>query len=229
MRWLTNFYDFRFKGKATAAIGIHPAKAWLSQLVNLKNAIWMLGHLRRTICNMLRRELGEYSADGGDQAGFGVVGGHVGDVLDVWPNEVVQRVQVGGGGGPVREGYKVVALLLKPSLDLWAGTESCCHTQGLPPATWLHQGITTFFSTSRYTLVLTFKPTSKMWGGMMWPSLETTPKTITVAGNFVFMTQFNDQTVLFPTIFTNPSARAGYDTRPIFKRGLTGLNSEFSF
>ena len=43
-----------------------------------------------------RRELGEYSADGGDQAGFGVVGDLVGDVLDVWPNEVVQRVQVGG-------------------------------------------------------------------------------------------------------------------------------------
>ena len=31
-----------------------------------------------------RRELGEYSADGGDQAGLGVVGGLVGDVLDVW-------------------------------------------------------------------------------------------------------------------------------------------------
>ena len=30
-------------------------------------------------------------------------------------------------------------------------------------------------------------------------------------------------------IFTNPSARAGYDTRLIFKRSLTGLNSEFSF
>ena len=44
-----------------------------------------------------RQELGEYSADGGDQAGFGVVWGHV-DVLDIWPNEVVQRVQVGGGG-----------------------------------------------------------------------------------------------------------------------------------
>ena len=27
----------------------------------------------------------------------------------------------------------------------------------------------------------------------------------------------------------NPSARAGYDTRLIFKRSLTGLNSEFSF
>ena len=26
-----------------------------------------------------------------------------------------------------------------------------------------------------------------------------------------------------------PSARAGYDTRSIFKRSLTGLNSEFSF
>ena len=30
-------------------------------------------------------------------------------------------------------------------------------------------------------------------------------------------------------IFTNPSARAGYDTRSIFKWSLTGLNSEFSF
>ena len=30
-------------------------------------------------------------------------------------------------------------------------------------------------------------------------------------------------------LFTNPSARAGFDTRSIFKRSLTGLNSEFSF
>ena len=30
-------------------------------------------------------------------------------------------------------------------------------------------------------------------------------------------------------IFTNPSVRAGYDTKSIFKRSLTGLNSEFSF
>ena len=30
-------------------------------------------------------------------------------------------------------------------------------------------------------------------------------------------------------IFTNPLARAGYDTRSIFKRSLTGLNSELSF
>ena len=30
-------------------------------------------------------------------------------------------------------------------------------------------------------------------------------------------------------LFTNPSAQAGYDTRSIFKRSLTGLNSEFSF
>ena len=28
-------------------------------------------------------------------------------------------------------------------------------------------------------------------------------------------------------ILTNPSARAGYDTKSIFKRSLTGLNSEF--
>ena len=31
------------------------------------------------------------------------------------------------------------------------------------------------------------------------------------------------------TIFTNPCARAGYDSMSIFKRSLTGLNSEFSF
>ena len=51
MRWLTNFYDFRFKSTATAAIGIHPTKAWWSQLVNFKNTIWTWGHFRRMICN----------------------------------------------------------------------------------------------------------------------------------------------------------------------------------
>ena len=30
-------------------------------------------------------------------------------------------------------------------------------------------------------------------------------------------------------LLTNPSARAGYDTKSIFKRSLTGLNSEFFF
>ena len=53
MRWLTNFYDFKFKWTATAAIGIHPTKTWLSQLVNFKNAIWTWRHFRRTICNKI--------------------------------------------------------------------------------------------------------------------------------------------------------------------------------
>ena len=43
MRWLTNFYDFRFKSTAISAIGIHPT-FWFSQLVNFKNAIWTWGH-----------------------------------------------------------------------------------------------------------------------------------------------------------------------------------------
>ena len=42
MRLQTNFYDFRCKWTATAGIGIHPTKSWLSQLVNFKNAIWNL-------------------------------------------------------------------------------------------------------------------------------------------------------------------------------------------
>ena len=28
MKWLTNFYDFKFKWTATTGIGIHPTKAW---------------------------------------------------------------------------------------------------------------------------------------------------------------------------------------------------------
>ena len=56
MRWLTDFHDFRFKWTATAAIGIHPTKAWLSQLVNFKNAIWTWGHFRRTICNKIKHQ-----------------------------------------------------------------------------------------------------------------------------------------------------------------------------
>ena len=34
---------------------------------------------------------------------------------------------------------------------------------------------------------------------------------------------------LYLILFNNTPARAGYDTRSIFKRSLTGLNSEFSF
>ena len=50
MRWMTYFYDFRFKWTATAGIWIHPTKARLSQLVNFKHAIWTRG---RTICNKI--------------------------------------------------------------------------------------------------------------------------------------------------------------------------------
>ena len=35
--------------------------------------------------------------------------------------------------------------------------------------------------------------------------------------------------VLWVYIFANPCTQAGYDTRSIFKRSLTGLNSEISF
>ena len=59
MRWLTNSCDFSFKWTATAAIGIHHTKAWLSQLVNLKNAIWTWALFRRTICNKFFFKLGK--------------------------------------------------------------------------------------------------------------------------------------------------------------------------
>ena len=49
IRWLTNFYDFRFKSTATAGIRINPTKAWLSQQENFRNTIWTWGPFRRTI------------------------------------------------------------------------------------------------------------------------------------------------------------------------------------
>ena len=73
MRWLTNFYDFRFKSTATAAIGIHPNKAWMSLLVIFKNAIWTWGHFRRTICNKICFKLGKNATEtyGMHQTAFG--------------------------------------------------------------------------------------------------------------------------------------------------------------
>ena len=47
---------------------------------------------------------------------------------------------------------------------------------------------------------------------------------ITVCRLFVL-----DRNIWYHFIFTNTFARAGYDTRSIFKRSLTGLISEFSF
>ena len=63
MRWLTKFFDFRFKWTITVGIGIHPTKAWLSQLVNFKNAIWTWGHFRRMICNKILFKLGKNATE----------------------------------------------------------------------------------------------------------------------------------------------------------------------
>ena len=110
--------------------------------------------------------------DGGDQAGVGVCGRAC-----WWCSRRMTKRSSPAGSDQGRE-YASERRLQSVSLasfwsqawvflNLWAGAESCCHTYGLPPATWLHQGITTLFSTSRYTLLLTLKPTSKMWGGMI--------------------------------------------------------------
>ena len=59
MRWMTNFYDFRFKWTVTAGIRIHHTKAWLSELVNFKNEIWTWGQFRRKICFKLGKNASE--------------------------------------------------------------------------------------------------------------------------------------------------------------------------
>ena len=58
------------------------------------------------------------------------------------------------------------------------------------------------------------------WPNVSWRYVLTTEDTATSGA-----TSSQVEVILF----INPSARAGYDTRSIFKRSLTGLNSEFSF
>ena len=54
-----------------------------------------------------------------------------------------------------------------------------------------------------------------------------------IGGNFLSLRRWGEKLarseIIIIILFTNPSARAGYDTRSIFKRSLTGLNSQFSF
>ena len=48
----------------------------------------------------------------------------------------------------------------------------------------------------------------------------------TMLSDLDFSVAYSDDILI---LFTNPSTRAGYDTRSIFKRSLAGLNLEFSF
>ena len=84
MRWLTNFYDFRFKSTATAAIGIHPTKAWLSQLVNFKNAIQTWGHFEERYAIKFCFKLGKKAREtyGMLQSAFGPSCIHLASVFE---------------------------------------------------------------------------------------------------------------------------------------------------
>ena len=55
-----------------------------------------------------------------------------------------------------------------------------------------------------------------------WKNLESRCFISTVVKHHIYIYIY-----IYIYVFTNPSARAGYDTRSIFKRSLTGLTSEF--
>ena len=64
---------------------------------------------------------------------------------------------------------------------------------------------------------------------LMWWEMQTAWFRIwtwIIMSKYIYMNEARPK-ILY--IFTNPSSRAGYDTSSIFKRSLTGLNSEFSF
>ena len=280
-----------------------------------------------------RWELGKYSANTWRMAmiRLALVLWEVMLVLDIWPNEIVQRVQVREGGGPVREGYKVVALLLKPSLNLfglvgwrrvllphsgsatghliapgdhhtlqhiqvhfgvdfqadfedvrwhdvtltWNHTKDhncsqklCFHHPGHVPVirgnpdlhfegagngpvviSWIGREHELYSGASPISLVeycVTFRHGRRLlllfrfvhnWPTGRWSATKKENR-FSLNRNGIISSflgrQFYRSTLYLtlwedPIIFTNPSTRAGCDTRSIFKRSLTGLNSEFSF
>ena len=103
----------------------------------------------------------------------------------------VQRVQFGRGDGPMKEGYKVVALLLKPSLGLFGlvGRRRILLPQpGSASGHLIAQGDQHTLQHIQVHFGVDFQDDFEVWSGMIWSLLETTPKTITIAGNFVFIT-----------------------------------------
>ena len=68
---------------------------------------------------------------------------------------------------------------------LWAGSESCWRTYGLPCATYSIQGLITVFSTPMKLAELTLKSSWRKYCGNTWLSLLTTPRIITDEGNLM--------------------------------------------
>ena len=68
---------------------------------------------------------------------------------------------------------------------------------------------------------------SKWLNSSIWP-IDWIPSCTTTPGQSEPASKGKEEVLHIP-IFTNPSAQVGYDTRSIFKRSLTGLNSEFSW
>ena len=82
-----------------------------------------------------------------------------------------------------------------------------------------------------FAVILKWKPikkTSKTFHCFWQPFLSTASLWNNVYISSVW-TRFCSLIIYLLSYLPNPSARAGYDTRSIFKRSLTGLNSEFSF
>ena len=141
------FYDFRFKSTATAAIGIHTTKAWLSQPMNFKNAIW---HFRRTICKKFCFKLGKNAREtyGMLQTAFGASFKNQASVFE-WHKrfkEGRESVREDGRCGRSNEvnrpeliGQRVRVRVTMLSLrDNWGDERGCdedhwhAHTRGLP-------------------------------------------------------------------------------------------------
>ena len=67
----------------------------------------------------------------------------------------------------------------------------------------------------RYDMKLHLIPRLQFWSFQEYPIIAISPRSTPTWSGLI--------------IFTNHSTRVGYDTRSIFKRSLTGLNSQFSF
>ena len=86
------------------------------------------------------------------------------------PGKIIHRIEVRAVWRPHSRWHEIMAFLAQKShgffLLVWQRAPSCCHTQGLPLATDLIQGIATSLITLMYSSEFTMRPLLKKWGGI---------------------------------------------------------------
>ena len=109
MRWLNNFYDFRFKPTATTAIGIDPTKAWLNGIRDSRKVGSLWGMMRHV--GGVRKSIHQSWWAKGLGLGLGLLCWGFKEVQEEIPSEEASTLQIGSVALPPGQ---CTSLLLHP-------------------------------------------------------------------------------------------------------------------